>query len=68
MLQRAASLNQLADAQDLIADVGNKELRDQLQSIYRQRMAEMSKTPAPAATEAKAAPAKRVRRSASAPE
>jgi recombination protein RecT len=69
MLQRAATLNQLADAQELIADVGSKELRDQLKVIYRQRLAEMSNAPAAAAsTEAKAAPAKRVRRSASAPE
>lgn len=69
MLQRADNLNRLADAQEMIADVGNKELRDQLNVIYKQRLAEMSDKPAAAAApEAKGAPAKRVRRSAPTPE
>ena len=70
MLQRADTLNRLADAQEMIAEVGNKELRDQLKTIYKQRLAEMSDKPttAAAAPEEKAAPAKRVRRSAPAPE
>lgn len=70
MLQRADTLNRLADAQEMIAEVGNKELRDQLKVIYKQRLAEMSDKPttAAAAPEEKAAPAKRVRRSAPAPE
>lgn len=65
MLNRAGTLNQLADAQDQIAEVGDKELRTALAGIYKQRLAELSSTkaPAPAATDGKAAPAKRVRRS-----
>jgi recombination protein RecT len=70
MLHRAGTLNQLADAQDQIAEVGDKELRTALAGIYKQRLAELSsaKAPAEAKPEEKAAPARRVRRSASAPE
>lgn len=69
MLHKASTLNQLADAHSLVADVGNKALRDQLNVIYKQRMADMSKSvPAAAAPEEKAAPAKRTARRAAAPE
>lgn len=70
MLQKARGLNQLADAHELITEVANTELRNQLKTIYKQRMAELS-NPAPAAAQQEdkaGAPAKRVRRSAAAPE
>lgn len=66
MLHKASTLNQLADAQEPIGEVANKELRAQLNTIYKQRMAEMSSNkPAPAAAPDKTeAPARRTRRTA----
>ena len=62
MLQRAATLNQLADAADLVGEVADKELRAQLTVIYKQRMAEFQ--PKQEAAAEASTPAKRTRRSA----
>lgn len=70
-IHKAMNLDALADAADLIQTVGNGSLQQQLSAMYKRRMTELS-NPAPAAEpakeEEKAAPAKRVRRSAAAPE
>lgn len=69
-IHKSLSLNQLADAADMIDTVANSSLRKELQNMYRTRMAELQVQPAaaePAKAEAKA-PARRVRRAASAPE
>lgn len=70
-LNKANTMNQLADAYEQVGEIGNQELRNALTTLYKQRYAEFNK---PAAAEAKpadnAAPVKRTRRtgSAAAPE
>lgn len=61
-LHRASNLNQLADVYELVGEVGNAELRTALNTLYKQRLAEMSPKDTPAAEAgAPAAPAKRTR-------
>jgi recombination protein RecT len=61
-LNRASNLNQLADVYELVGDVPNTELRAALNTLYKQRLAEMTPKTAPAAqAAAPAAPAKRTR-------
>jgi len=69
-IHKSLSLNQLADAGDMIDAVADSVMRKELQSMYRTRMGELqdAKPAEPAAPAEKAAPAKRVRRSAAAPE
>jgi recombination protein RecT len=69
-IHKSLSLNQLADAADLIDALAHAGLRKELHAMYRTRMGELQVAPAaaePAKAESKA-PAKRVRRAASAPE
>lgn len=70
-IHKALTLSQVADAHDMIDAVAHAGLRKELNGMYRTRMAELS-NPKPAEAEpVKAeskAPAKRVRRAASAPE
>ena len=69
-IHKSLSLNQLADAADMIDALAHAGLRKELHAMYRTRMGELQVAPAaaePAKTESKA-PAKRVRRAASAPE
>lgn len=68
-IHKALSMNQLADAADMIDAVAHAGLRKELQALHRVRMAELEYAkPEALAAEEKAAPAKRVRRAASAPE
>ena len=69
-IHKALTLHQLADAHEMIDALSHAGLRKELNAMYRTRFSELSepKPAEPAKTEAKAAPAKRVRRSASAPE
>lgn len=72
-LLNATTLDKLADAADLIQTVSHSVLRKDLSGIYRTAMGEMTDPDAPKKEEAKKeastkAPAKRVRRSAAAPE
>jgi recombination protein RecT len=68
-LHRAGNLNQLADVFELVGEVENTELRAALSGLYKQRMAEMTPRTQEAKADAPAAgPAKRTRRSSSAPE
>ncbi len=69
-IHKSLSLNQLADANEMIDTVDSASLRKELQAMYRTRMGELS---APATSAAKVeekqpAPARRVRRSAGAAE
>jgi recombination protein RecT len=68
-IYKAMTLNQLADAHDMIDAVADSSLRKELNTMYRNRMTELSK-PAqkPAPDMEQKAPAKRVRRATSAPE
>lgn len=69
-IHKSLSMNQLADASDMIDALAHAGLRKELQAMYRTRMGELQTAKpaaAPAAAETKA-PAKRVRRAASAPE
>lgn len=67
-MNKASSLNQLADVFEQVGEIGNQELRTALTTLYKQRYAEFNKpAEAPATTEA-TAPAKRVRRTGPAPE
>jgi len=68
-LQKAANLDALAVAADLIQTVGHAGLRAELTTMYKRYMEELS-NPAPAANAAKdePAPAKRTRRTSAAPE
>lgn len=65
-LQKARTLDQLAEACDLIKNIDNGSLRDALMKLYRERYAEFKEPEqsAPAAD----APVKRARRSTAAPE
>jgi recombination protein RecT len=68
-LHKSLSLNQLADAHDMIDAVANASLRKELNALYRTRMGELQDVkPAAPAAEEKPARAKRVRREAQAPE
>lgn len=68
-LHKSLSLNQLADAHDMIDAVANASLRKELNAMYRTRMGELQDVkPAAPAAEEKPARAKRVRREAQAPE
>jgi len=68
-IHKSLTLNQLADAQDLIDNVGNASLRRELNAMYRTRMAELQDKPAAADAKQEAPErAKRTRRAASAPE
>jgi recombination protein RecT len=70
-IHKSLSLNQLADAHDMIDAVGNAGLRKELNVMYRTRMGELQNIkPAAPAAEAEAKPerAKRTRRTAQAPE
>jgi recombination protein RecT len=61
-LHRASNLNQLADVYELVGEVENTELRAALNTLYKQRLAEMTPKDAPATqADAPAAPAKRTR-------
>lgn len=61
-LNRASNLNQLADVYELVGDVANTELRAALNTLYKQRLAEMTPKNEPATqAAAPAAPAKRTR-------
>ncbi|MES2352110.1 MAG: recombinase RecT [Pseudomonadota bacterium] len=69
-IHKSLTMNQIADAGDMIDAVAHAGLRKELQAMYRTRMGELQTAKpaaAPAAAETKA-PAKRVRRAASAPE
>ncbi|MES2320162.1 MAG: recombinase RecT [Pseudomonadota bacterium] len=68
-IHKSLSLNQLADAHDMIDAVANAGLRKELNAMYRTRMGELQDVkPAAPAAEEKPARAKRVRREAQAPE
>lgn len=69
-IQKSLSQNQLADASDMIDAVANSGLRKELQAMHRTRMTELQNIKPAAQAEAAdtQAPAKRVRRTASAPE
>lgn len=68
-IHKALSLSQLADAGDMIDAVANASLRKELRSMHRTRMGELGEAkPAEQAKTETKAPAKRVRRSAAAPE
>lgn len=62
-LNRAASLNQLADVYELVGEIKDQELRNALTTLYKQRYAEFTKPAEQKAAEpAAAAPTKRQRR------
>ena len=69
-IHKALSMNQLADASDMIDAVAHAGLRKELQALHRTRMSELqdAKPKDEAPKEESKAPAKRVRRAASAPE
>lgn len=68
-IHKSLSLNQLADAHELIDAVASASLRKELNAMYRTRMGELQDVkPAAPAAEEKPARAKRVRREAQAPE
>ncbi|MES3022723.1 MAG: recombinase RecT [Pseudomonadota bacterium] len=69
-LNAAPNLDKLADAADLIGTIGEQELRAALSGIYRTRYADLTSEPVPvkAEPEPTAAPGKRTRRAAPAPE
>lgn len=65
-INKARTMSQLADAHELISEIGNKEFRDALTSLYKQRYAEFNPQPKTPAKDEAPAPAKRTRRASSA--
>lgn len=65
---KALNLDALAEAADLIQTVGSAALRAELSTQYKRRMDELSNPTASEPIKEKPAPARRVRRAASAPE
>ena len=62
-LNRAGNLNQLADVYELVGEVENTELRAALNTLYKQRLSEMTPrdNPGPGQEEKPSAPTRRMR-------